>query len=50
MSNKDKNTVRLLDTRLEEPTAKKLMLGALLVLLSVLIHDGDHIRQTTVIG
>lgn len=46
MSNKDKNTVRLLDTRLEEPTAKKLMLGALLVLLSVLIHDGDHIRQT----
>lgn len=45
MSKKDKATVRLLDTKLDEKLARSLMIGALIVLLSVLIHDGDHIRQ-----
>lgn len=37
--------MRLLDTRLDEKTAHSLMIGAIIVLISVLIHDGDHIRQ-----
>lgn len=45
MSEKEKSTVRLLDTKLDEKTAHSLMIGAIIVLISVLIHDGDHIRQ-----
>jgi len=45
MSEKEKSTVRLLDSKLDERTAHSLMIGAIIVLISVLIHDGDHIRQ-----
>lgn len=45
MSTKEKQTVRLLDQKLDDRTAHTLMIAALIVLISVLIHDGDHIRQ-----
>lgn len=45
MSKADRDTIRLLDTKLDEKTAKTLMTCALIMLVSVLIHDGDHIRQ-----
>lgn len=45
MSQKDKNTARLLDTKLNDKLAKTMLLYAILMLISVIIHDGDHIRQ-----
>lgn len=45
MSEKEKSTIRLLDTKLDEKTAHSLMIGAIIVLISVLIHDCDHVRQ-----
>lgn len=45
MSTKERNAVRLLDTKLDDKLAKYLMIGAILMLISVIIHDGDHIRQ-----
>ena len=45
MSSKEKNTVRLLDTKLDAKTTKTMVICAVIMLVSVLIHDGDHIRQ-----
>lgn len=45
MSNQEKETIRLLDTKLDGKTAKTLMTCAVIMLVSILIHDGDHIRQ-----
>lgn len=45
MSKSDRQTIRLLDTRLDDATAKTLMICALFMLGSILMHDGDHIRQ-----
>lgn len=45
MSESDKKTIRLLDTKLDDKTAKTLITCALIMLASVLMHDGDHIRQ-----
>lgn len=45
MPQKDKETIRLLDTKIDERTARTLMTGAIIILISVLLHDGDHIRQ-----
>ena len=41
MSTKERNAVRLLDTKLDDKLAKYLMIGAILMLISVIIHDGD---------
>jgi hypothetical protein len=45
MSKSDRETIRLLDTKLDGKTAKTLMTCAIFMLVSVLMHDGDHIRQ-----
>lgn len=45
MSKNDRETIRLLDTRLDDKTAKTLMICAIFMLAAVLMHDGDHIRQ-----
>ena len=45
MSSKEKNAVRLLDTKLDAKTTKTMVICAVIMLVSVLIHDGDHIRQ-----
>lgn len=45
MSKRDKETIRLLDTKLDGRTAKTLLTCALVMLAAVLMHDGDHIRQ-----
>ncbi len=45
MSKSDREKIRLLDMKLDEKTGKTLMTCALVMLLSVLMHDGDHIRQ-----
>jgi hypothetical protein len=45
MSKSDRETIRLLDTKLDDKTAKTLMTCAIFMLVSVLMHDGDHIRQ-----
>lgn len=45
MSTKDRETVRLLDTKLDDKTRKTLLWCACVMLLAVLMHDGDHIRQ-----
>lgn len=45
MSKQDRATIRLLDTKLDEKTAKTLLTCSFIILASVLIHDGDHIRQ-----
>lgn len=44
MSSKEKNAVRLLDTKLDAKTTKTMVICAVIMLVSVLIHDGDHIR------
>ena len=45
MSSKEKNAVRLLDTKLDAKATKTMVICAVIMLVSVLIHDGDHIRQ-----
>lgn len=45
MSQKDQTKIRLLDVKLDDKLAHSLMTAAIIVLISVLIHDGDHIRQ-----
>ena len=45
MSQKDKQTMELLDKKLDEKTAKTLMTWAIVMVIAALIHDGDHIRQ-----
>ena len=45
MSEKEKAAAKLLDTRLSDKIAKKMCTCAVIMLIAVLIHDGDHIRQ-----
>lgn len=45
MLNKEKQTARLLDTKLDDKLSKSLVICACIMIISVLIHDGDHIRQ-----
>ena len=45
MSGKDKQTLRALDTKLDASVVKTLTTCAVIMLVSILIHDGDHIRQ-----
>ncbi len=45
MSGKDKQTLRALDTKLDARVVKTLTTCAVIMLVSILIHDGDHIRQ-----
>ena len=45
MSGKDKQTLRALDTKLDGRVVKTLTTCAVIMLVSILIHDGDHIRQ-----
>ena len=43
MSTEDK--IKLLDIKLDDKPARRLMILALVILASILIHDCDHIRQ-----
>ena len=45
MSDKEKQAAEFLDRKLDEITAKKCVVCALIMIAAVLIHDGDHIRQ-----
>lgn len=45
MSKNDKETIKLLDTKLDDKTTKTMVTCAVIMLVAVLIHDGDHIRQ-----
>lgn len=45
MSKNDKEKLELLDTRLDEKTTKTMIICSVIMLVAVLIHDGDHIRQ-----
>ena len=45
MSKNDKETIKLLDTKLDDKTTKTMVTCAVIMLIAVLIHDGDHIRQ-----
>ncbi len=45
MSEKEKAAAKLLDTKLDAKLAKKICKCAVIMLIAVLIHDGDHIRQ-----
>ena len=45
MSDAQKKTVKLLDTKLDNKTIKTLTTCAIVMIIAVLIHDGDHIRQ-----
>lgn len=47
MSEKDRNTVQKLSIRLDDKTTKVLTICAVIMIVSVLIHDGDHIRQAS---
>lgn len=45
MSEKDEKTMRMLGIKLDDHTEKSLFTCALVMLISILMHDGDHIRQ-----
>ena len=45
MSDAQKKTVKLLDSKLDNKTIKTLTTCAIVMIIAVLIHDGDHIRQ-----
>lgn len=45
MSEKRKGTVQTLSIRLDDKTTHTLVICAVIMLISVLMHDGDHIRQ-----
>ena len=45
MSKSDKETVKLLDAKLGERTTKIMVICAVIMLCSVLLHDADHIIQ-----
>ena len=40
-----KEMVNTLNIKVEDKTLKRTMISALIILLSILLHDGDHIRQ-----
>ena len=41
----DKQTAAMLDKKLDEKTAHTMFVCGLVMVIAVLIHDGDHIRQ-----
>ncbi len=45
MSDKNRKVVRLLDKKLNKDVSKVLMKCSIIILVSVLMHDGDHLRQ-----
>lgn len=45
MSEAQQKTVKLLDTKLDAKTIKTITVCAIVMVIAVLIHDGDHIRQ-----
>ncbi len=45
MSDKSRKVVRLLDKKLNGDVSKALMKCSIIILISVLMHDGDHLRQ-----
>ncbi len=45
MSDKNRKVVRLLDKKLNKDVSKALMKCSIIILVSVLMHDGDHLRQ-----
>jgi len=45
MSGKEKQTIQFLDTKLAAELAKKVFICGIIMVVAVLIHDGDHIRQ-----
>ncbi len=45
MSERNKKVVKLLDKKLDINMSKMLMKCSTVILISVLLHDGDHLRQ-----
>lgn len=45
MSKKEAKAVKLLDTKLDKKVIKTLTVCTVIMLIAILIHDGDHIRQ-----
>ena len=45
MSEKRGKAVKLLDTKLDKKVIKTLTICTVIMLIAILIHDGDHIRQ-----
>lgn len=45
MSERNKNIIKLLDKKLDIDISKVLMKCCIAILLAVLMHDGDHLRQ-----
>jgi hypothetical protein len=45
MSETQQKAVKLLDTKLDAKVIKTLTTCAIVMIIAVLIHDGDHIRQ-----
>ena len=45
MSESQQKTVRLLDTKLDAKVIRTITACAVIMIIAVLIHDGDHIRQ-----
>lgn len=45
MSKKEKEYLEVLDKKLDQKLMHKLTICAVVMIISVLIHDGDHIRQ-----
>ena len=41
----DKQTAAMLDKKLDEKTAHTMFICGIVMVIAVLIHDGDHIRQ-----
>ena len=44
MSEKEAKAVKLLDTKLDKKVIKTLTISTVIMLIAILIHDGDHIR------
>ena len=45
MSEKEKRVIEMLDRKLDKKRGRILMGCAIVMLISILMHDGDHIRQ-----
>lgn len=47
MSEAQEKTVKLLDSKLDAAVIKTVTTCAIVMIVAVLIHDGDHIRQAS---
>lgn len=45
MSDKNRRTFKILSQKLDSHLSKVLMICCTVILASVLMHDGDHLRQ-----